>query len=69
MEKKKVSEAQMRAVTKYSARVYDQIRVVIPKGKREQLKTIIEQHEQSMNSFIKDAIIEKIHRSGIDFEW
>lgn len=68
-EKKKASEARIRANAKYNAKAYDDLKIRIPKGKREQLKEYAEQQGLSLNSFIKDAIKAKIEQNGDKFDW
>lgn len=51
-----VSEAQKKAVTKYTRENYDKILVTIPKGERERIKAAAEAAGMSMNAFIVDAI-------------
>lgn len=55
-----VSEAQKKAVTKYTRENYDKILVTIPKGEREKIKAVAETAGMSMNAFIVDAIRGKI---------
>lgn len=55
-----VSEAQKKAVTKYTRENYDKILVTIPKGEREKIKAAAATAGMSMNAFIVEAIAEKI---------
>jgi uncharacterized protein (DUF1778 family) len=55
-----VSEAQKKAVTKYTRENYDKILVTIPKGEREKIKDAAESVGMSMNAFIVDAIRAKM---------
>lgn len=55
-----VSEAQKKAVTKYTRENYDKILVTIPKGEREKIKAAAEAAGMSMNAFIVDAIRAKM---------
>lgn len=55
-----VSKAQQKAVAKYMKSNYDELKVRVPKGKKEIIKSAAEQCGQSLNSFIIKAIDEKI---------
>ena len=43
-------------VTKFIKENYDEIKVRVPKGKREEYKDHAEAHGESLNAFIKRAI-------------
>lgn len=60
-EKGKVSEAQRRATEKYLQKL-EEIKVRVPKGSKEAIKTHAEAHGQSVNGFINEAIDEKMER-------
>lgn len=47
-----ITEAQKRANQKYNAKAYDQIKIVVPKGKREDYKAQAEAHGLSLNAYI-----------------
>jgi hypothetical protein len=55
-EKKKVSEAQMRATAEYEKKNYDKVLVRFPKG----TKAMIESTGSSINGFIVAAVNEKL---------
>lgn len=57
-----ISKAQQRAVAKYTAAKYDEIKVRIPKGKKEIIKTHAESMGESVNGFINRAIEETMDR-------
>jgi predicted HicB family RNase H-like nuclease len=57
-----VSEKQLEYANKYFKK-FDDIKVRVQKGKREEYKTFAESHGGSLNQFIIDAIDEKISRS------
>ena len=44
------SKAQQRAVAKYMKNNYDEIKVRVPKGKKEQIRTAAESAGKSLNS-------------------
>ena len=54
------SKAQQRAVAKYMKNNYDEIKVRMPKGKKEQIRTTAESAGKSLNSYINEAIDEKM---------
>lgn len=56
-----VSKAQQKAVAKYMKSNYDELKVRVPKGRKEIIKSIAEQQGKSLNSFIIEAIDEKIN--------
>ena len=57
-----VSKAQQKAVNKYMSQNYDRINLMVPKGKKDTIKAHAESHGQSVNSFINEAIDEKMER-------
>lgn len=56
------TKAAQKAVNKYIKNNYDRINLTIPKGKKEEYKSIAEAEGKSLNQFIIDAINEKIER-------
>lgn len=46
------TEASNKAVQKYCAKAYDQIKVNVPKGKREEYKAQAQTHGLSLNAYI-----------------
>lgn len=53
-----VSKAQQKAVSKYMKENYDEIKVRVPKGSKESIKSHAEKEGESVNSFINRAIME-----------
>ena len=47
---------------KYRNKAYDQINIVVPKGRKEILQTHAQERGKSLNGFINEAIDEKIER-------
>ena len=47
-----VSKAQQKAVNKYMAEKYDRINLVVPKGRREELRAQAEAAGKSLNSYL-----------------
>ncbi len=54
------SKAQQKAVAKYMKTNYDEIKVRVPKGKREIIKSVADSEGKSLNGFINEAINEKL---------
>ena len=64
-----VSKANQRAVAKYEKAHYDDVRIRVPKGRREEIKTHATINGESLNSFVNRAIDETMERdSGKDGE-
>ena len=51
-----VSKAQQKAVNKYMAENYDRINLVVPKGRREELRAKAEAAGKSLNSYLMGLI-------------
>ena len=58
-----VSNAQQKAVSKYMKENYDEIKIRIPKGKKEKIQAYAKAQNQSVNAFIWEAI-QKIIEPG-----
>lgn len=58
--------ARTKATRKYNAKTYDRIEIVVPKGQKEKIKAAAEQAGESVNSFINEAIKEKIEKDTGD---
>lgn len=59
-----VSKAQQKAVAKYMKSNYDELKVRVPKGKKDEIKSHAEKHGESLNSFINRAIDETMKRDS-----
>ena len=59
-----VSKAQQKAVAKYMAKAYDEIKLRVKKGKREEIKAHADQRGESVNAFINRAIDEQMERDS-----
>jgi uncharacterized protein (DUF1778 family) len=57
-----VSKAQQKAVAKYNAKSYDRIELKVAKGKKDVIKDAAQKQGESLNSFINNAIDEKLER-------
>lgn len=51
---------------KYAAKAYDRIQLVVKKGKKAEIKTYAEEQGYSLNSFINEAIDEKMKKPAPD---
>lgn len=56
------SKAQQRAVNKYMKENYDEIKIRMPKGKKELIKAHADAHGESVNGFINRAVDETMER-------
>lgn len=61
-DKKKVSEAQRRAVAKYNAANYDRVELRLDKGRKDEVKSHADTQGESLNAFINRAIAETMAR-------
>ena len=57
-----VSKAQQRAVNKYVKNNYDEIKLRMPKGKKDAVQDHAAQNGESVNAFINRAIDEAMER-------
>lgn len=55
-----MGKAQTRASNKYIAKVYDRIPLVIPKGRKADLKAIAERAGESVNSYVIKAVLSRM---------
>lgn len=63
------TKAGQRAVNKYVKNNYDKILFTVPKGKREVLKGFADAQGESVNSYIKQAVKQRIKAdTGEDIE-
>ncbi len=58
------SKAQQKAVAKYMANNYDEIKVRVPKGKKKKIKAHAESKGESLNGFVNRAIDETVKRDN-----
>lgn len=59
-----ISAAQKRAVAKYNNKSYDEIKIRVPKGKKDTIKAFADSKGKSINGFVNEAIDEKIERES-----
>ena len=67
MEEKKstYTEAQKRAIAKYHAEKVEDIKIRVPKGRKEYYKSAADSAGQSLNQFTINALDEKIDRDKL----
>lgn len=56
------SKAQQKAVNKYMKENYDRVNLVMPKGRKDAIRTHAEKNGESLNGFINRAIDEAMER-------
>lgn len=59
-----ISKSQQKAVAKYNAKSYDELKVRVPKGDKDRIKSHADSRGESLNGFIKRAIKETIDRDS-----
>lgn len=59
-----VSKSQQKAVAKYMKNNYDELKVRVPKGDKDKIKSHAESKNESLNGFINRAIKETIDRDS-----
>lgn len=63
-EETKISKAQQKAVNKYVKNNYDRINVTFPKGQKEIITQAATAAGESVNSYIKKAVEERMKRDN-----
>ena len=58
------TEAQKEATARYNKKAYDRIDIVVPKGKRENIKAFAASRGVSVNKLINDAIDKAMAEPG-----
>ena len=64
MDKKPLTEARKRANAKYNAKAYDDIKLRVAKGKKEEIINHANLKDGSLNKFLNRAIDETIERDA-----
>ena len=59
-----VSKAQQKAVAKYMAENYDEIKVRVRKGKKAKIKANAEKNGESLNGFVNRAVDEAMNKDS-----
>lgn len=57
-----IIDGQRATLEEYRKTKYEDLRVRVPKGKKEEIKTFVSSTGKSLNAFINEAIDEKIER-------
>lgn len=60
------SKAQQKAVAKYMKNNYDEIKIKVPKGEKDKIKSHADNKGESLNGFIKRAIDETMERDAAE---
>ena len=60
----KYTEARKRANEKYNAKAYDELKIRVSKGEKEQIKAHADTQGESLNGFVKRAIDETMKRDN-----
>ena len=55
-------KASTRAKNKYNAKVYDSLRIVVPKGRKEAIQAVADAQGESLNGFVTKAVDERMER-------
>lgn len=63
--KGRYTPAQNKATQKYMKEHLDDIRIRVPKGKKDYYKTAAENANQSLNQFVVSSMDERIQRDGL----
>ncbi len=61
-----VSKAQQRAVNKYVKNNYDEVKLRMPKGKKDVIQAHAAQQGESVNAYINRAIDEAMQRDDLE---
>lgn len=64
MPERKNSAARIRSNNKWTNANYDRINLAIPKGQKERIKAVAAAQGKSVNSFVAEAIAEKLERDN-----
>lgn len=58
------SKAQQKAVNKYMKENYDRVNLTLSKGRKDEIRSHAEAHNESVNAFISRAIEETMQRDN-----
>ena len=61
-----MGKASTKAQNKYIAKAYDRINLVLPKGRKDEIKDHAAARGQSVNGFIVEAITEKMEQTHFE---
>ena len=63
-EEAKVSKAQQKAVNKYVKNNYDRLELTVPKGQKDIIKAAAENAGESLNTYVRNAINQRMERDA-----
>lgn len=63
MEKKKNSDAKIRANNKYTSAHYDRINMALPKGSRKLIDYCAQKHDESLNRYVCRVVLEQVKKN------
>jgi len=63
------SESQKKAVAKYNTKAYDELKIRVPKGKKQDIEDVAKAQGESINGYVKKALKSQIKADmGQDIE-
>lgn len=65
-EEGKISKAQQKAVHKYVKNNYDRLELTVPKGQKDIIKAAAESAGESLNTYVRNAINQRMERDSND---
>lgn len=65
-EEGKISKAQQKAVHKYVKNNYDRLELTVPKGQKDIIKAAAESAGESLNTYVRNAINQRMEREASD---
>lgn len=65
-EEGKISKAQQKAVHKYVKNNYDRLELTVPKGQKDIIKAAAENAGESLNTYVRNAINQRMERDAND---
>ena len=65
-EEGKISKAQQKAVHKYVKNNYDRLELTVPKGQKNIIKAAAENAGESLNTYVRKAIDQRMERDASD---
>lgn len=63
-EESKISKAQQKAVHKYVKSNYDRLELTVPKGQKDIIKAAAENAGESLNTYVRNAINQRMERDA-----
>ena len=65
-EEGKISKAQQKAVHKYVKNNYDRLELTVPKGQKDIIKAAAENAGESLNTYVRNTINQRMERDTSD---